>query len=284
MFERANGWGRRGGAGRGPPPAPPRLSSPELEGPGLPACAPTPGTLGPRAPNDTETPLSDPTSILLCGATGLVGGECLCLLATDPAFDRVVVLTRRPLPGELLEGVNRSKVEEHIVDFDNLPSQAKLFEVDHIVCALGTTIKKAGSKERFRQVDHGIPLAVARQGIEGGARHYLLVSAIGADPESRIFYSQVKGQLEKDLSNLPFRSLTLVRPSLLLGERTAFRLGEELMKRIGFLVPPTYKPVEARDVAAALLHAARNDAPGPRTIESREIPALAEAYLAATSS
>jgi len=228
--------------------------------------------------------LSVPTSILLCGATGLVGGECLRLLATDPAFGRVVVLTRRSLPKELLQGVDGSSVEEHVVDFDNLPVHAELFRVDQIVCALGTTIKKAGSRERFRQVDQGIPLAVARQGVEGGAHHYLLVSSLGADPKSRIFYNRVKGQLEKNLSNLPFRSLTVVRPSLLLGERSEFRLGEEIMKRIGFLVPPTYKPVEARDVAAALVHAAREDTPGRRTIESREVPALAEAYFAAAAS
>lgn len=212
-----------------------------------------------------------------------MGGECLRLLAADPAFGRVVILTRRPLPKELLEGVDGSRVEAHVVDFDDLPAHAELFRVHQVVCALGTTIKKAGSKERFRQVDQGIPLAVARQGVEEGAHHYLLVSAIGADPESRIFYSRVKGQLEEDLSNLPFRSLTLVRPSLLLGERSEFRLGEEIMKRIGFLVPSTYKPVEARDVAAALLLAARDDAPGRRTVESREIPALAEAYFAATA-
>jgi uncharacterized protein YbjT (DUF2867 family) len=239
---------------------------------------PASGDLPP--PAKETTPVSSPASVLLCGATGLVGGECLRLLSADPAFGRLVVPTRRPLPPELLHGLDPSRVEEHIVDFGDLSARAELFDVDQIVCALGTTIRKAGSQERFREVDLGIPLAVARRGFEGGAHHVLLVSALGADPDSRIFYSRVKGELEAALSAIPFRSLTFVRPSLLLGERAEFRLGEEVMKRVSLLVPAKYKPVEARAVAATLLHAARKDPPGRRVIESREIPALAEAYFA----
>jgi len=224
--------------------------------------------------------VSSPPSVLLCGATGLVGRECLRLLSGDPAFGRVVVLTRRRLPPELLHGLDPSTMEEHVVDFGDLSAHAELFDVDQVVCALGTTIRKAGSRNRFREVDVGIPLAVARQGFEGGAAHTLLVSALGADPRSRIFYNRVKGELERALSAIPFRSLTFVRPSLLLGERAESRLGEEVMKRMSFLLPARYKPVEARAVAATLLHAAREDAPGRRVIESREVPALAEAYFA----
>jgi uncharacterized protein YbjT (DUF2867 family) len=219
-------------------------------------------------------------SVLICGATGLVGRECLRLLSEDPAFGRIVALTRRPLPEDLLGELDHSKVEPHVVAFGRLSAHADLFRVDCILCAIGTTIRKAGSRERFREVDHDYPLAVARLGVKRGAGHFLLVSAIGADPRSRVFYNRVKGEVEVALSALPYRSLTLVRPSLLLGDRAELRLGEEVMKRMAFLSPRKYKPVEARAVAAALLQAALENSPGRRTIESKEIPAVADAYFA----
>jgi uncharacterized protein YbjT (DUF2867 family) len=258
--------------------------------------------------------MNDLPSVLLCGATGLVGGECLRLLSADPAFGRITVLTRRPLPAELLGDLDRSKVEEQVVDFrelagqessaearpagkssagkrppgeqspGELPIDPALFRVDRIFCALGTTIRKAGSRERFREVDHDYPLAVARLGVQQGTGHFLLVSAIGADPGSRVYYNRVKGEVEAAVAALPYRSLTLVRPSLLLGERDEFRLGEEVMKQMAFLLPRKYKAVEARAVAAALVQAAREDAPGRRAIESKEIPALADAYFAGRQS
>jgi uncharacterized protein YbjT (DUF2867 family) len=206
-------------------------------------------------------------SILLAGATGLVGRECLRLLVGDPAFSRVVVLARRPLP----ESASAPKLEAHVVDFDGLEANAALFKVDQILCALGTTIKQAGSRARFRAVDHDYPIALARLGLQHGARHFLLVSALGANPRSRIFYNRVKGEVEEAVLALPYRSVTIARPSLLLGERRDRRLGEEIGKRVAFLVPSKYKPVQAQAVAAALVRLAREDAPGRRVIESEEI-------------
>src|SRR4051812_10375594 len=113
-------------------------------------------------------------SALLVGATGLVGRECLQLLANDPAFDRVVILTRRHIAIE-----NNSNVEQHIVDFDTLTSHTNLFDVDAIICALGTTIKIAGTQEQFRRVDYEYPAEIARIGKENGVKHFLLVSAMG---------------------------------------------------------------------------------------------------------
>lgn len=210
-------------------------------------------------------------SVLLCGATGLVGTECLELLAADQFFRRVAVLTRRPLPPEISAHLDTSKIEEHVIDFDELAAHDDLLDVDQIICALGTTIKKAGSKERFREVDFGYPLAIARMGVRQGARHFLLVSAVGADAASRIFYNRVKGELEEAVRALPYRSITIVRPSLLLGERTEFRLGEEIAKRLSFLAPSSYKPVAASAVAAVLVQAAKEDRPGRRVIESDRI-------------
>lgn len=217
--------------------------------------------------------MKDTRSVLIAGATGLVGSECLRLVSDDPTFGRIVVLTRRPLPARAHE--RSTKIEEHVIDFDRLATYAQLLRVDQIICALGTTIKKAGSREQFRQVDLGYPLEIARMGVEQGARHFLLVSATGANARSRIFYNRVKGELEDAVRALPYRSITICRPSLLAGERKEFRLGEEIAMRLAFLIPSKYKPVAASDVAAALVEMAKQDAPGRRVIESSEIPSIA---------
>jgi uncharacterized protein YbjT (DUF2867 family) len=210
-------------------------------------------------------------SVLLCGATGLVGSECLRLLAADSGFGRIVTIGRRPLPAAQQNPATASHIEHRVVDFDHLAAHAGLFAVDVIICALGTTIRQAGSKERFRQVDLGYPLATARLGVEQGASHFLLVSSIGARAGSRAFYTRVKGELEEAVSRLPYRCITIVRPSLLLGERREFRLGEEIGKRLAGLLPRRYRPVEASAVAAVLVRAAKEDMPGHRVIESRDI-------------
>ncbi len=215
-------------------------------------------------------------SILLCGASGLVGGECLKLLLADPAVSRVVTIGRRPLAPEIAATGDAAKLEHHVIDFDHLDRYADLLRVDQIICALGTTIKQAGSEERFRQVDFGYPLALARLGAQQGAAHFLLVSAVGANARSRFFYNRVKGELEQEVCALPYRSITIVRPSLLLGERAEFRLGEEIGKRLAFLFPSKYKPVLARTVATAMVAAAREDQPGRRMMEPAQIHAIAE--------
>lgn len=206
-------------------------------------------------------------SIALLGATGLVGRHTLDLLAADPYFSRVVVLARRKFAEAMAP-----RVEAHIVEFERLHERPDLLGVDQVICALGTTIKAVGgSKEKFRAVDYGIPLAAAKIAQQQGARHFLLVSALGASAESRVFYSRVKGELEDALRTLPFRSVTILRPSLLLGDRSEFRLGEEVAKRFAFLVPGKYRPIHARDVAAALVRSAREDVPGLHILESDEI-------------
>ncbi len=212
-------------------------------------------------------------SVLIAGATGLVGRECLRLLDDDPGVARVVVIGRRSITEP-----RSPKVESHVVNFDMLEERADLFAVDQIFCALGTTRKKAGSKSAFRHVDYDFPIAIARLGREWGATHFLLVSAIGASAESRFFYNRVKGELEDVIRTLGYRTVTIVRPSLLLGQRTEFRLGEQIAKRVADLVPKQYRPVEARDVAAALVDAAREDVPGFHIIESGEIRRIAAGH------
>jgi uncharacterized protein YbjT (DUF2867 family) len=215
--------------------------------------------------------MSSPASILVAGATGLVGSAGVLRLLADPAFSRVVVLTRRPIPGKLRAADTGARLEERLVDFDRLDESAGPFSVDQILCALGTTIKKAGTRERFRQVDLEYPLKLARLGLEHGCRRFLFVSALGADPRSYNFYLRVKGELEAAVLALPYPGITIVRPSLLLGERGEFRLGEEIAKRLSCLAPPKFKPVRADAVAAVLVDAAKKDRPGREIIESREI-------------
>lgn len=215
--------------------------------------------------------------VLLVGATGLVGRHCLRLLLRDPGVSRVEVLTRRPLPADLRpQPGGAAVIDERVIDFDRLeraPEEA--FAVDQVICTLGTTIRKAGSRERFREIDLELPLAVARRARQAGAYHFLLVSAIGADSGSRIFYNRVKGELEEAVRSLGFRSLTLVRPSLLLGHRDEFRLGEEVAKTatraVRPLLPARLRPVHARDVAGCLVRLAAEDPPGERVVESRDI-------------
>jgi len=220
-----------------------------------------------------------PRTVLLAGATGLVGGLCLRLLLADATVGRVIAPTRRPLP-ETLRGLDTAgKLEEHRIDFARLADHAALFAVDQIICALGSTIKKAGSQERFREFDYAYPLQIARLGLQQGARHFLLVSALGANARSRLFYNRVKGELEEALLTLPYRSITIVRPSLLLGPRHELRPAEAIGQRLGFLLPERYKPVDAMAVAAVLVEAARHDRPGTRIIESADIRARAQHLL-----
>jgi len=206
-------------------------------------------------------------TVLLVGATGLVGRECLRLLLADPDVMRLVVLTRRPLPLE----VGAAKLDAHVVDFARLDEYAELFAVDQIICALGTTMRRAGSRERFRAIDYGLVLRIAQLGAARGVRHFLLVSSLGASAESRVFYSRVKGELEDAVRALPFRSITIVRPSILLGKRGERRVREQIGKRLARLAPRRYRPVEASVVAERLVHEAQLDAPGIRVIESTEL-------------
>jgi len=203
---------------------------------------------------------------LILGATGLVGQECVHQFAASPAFSKVVALTRRPL-----RDVTHPKVEGHVVNFERLDQAKEHFRVSHIVCALGTTIKKAGSQASFRRVDQEYPVAAAHLALEQGAQHFLLVSALGANARSRIFYNRVKGDVEQAIRALPYRSVTIVRPSILLGEREEARLGETIGKVLSRFAPRRIRAVPARDVAAALLRAALEDVPGVRIIESRDL-------------
>ena len=205
------------------------------------------------------------TTALLLGATGLIGREILTLLLRDASFLRVVVVARRST------GVVDPRLEEHVFDLEEMEHHPALFRVDQIFCALGTTMRQAGSRERFRAVDYHYPLVAASLGLQNGVRHFFLVSSSSANPRSRIFYSRVKGEVERDVRALGYPALTIARPSFLLGQREETRLAERVITTVGGLLPRRVKPIAAADVAAALVAEARQKAHVVRILRSDEM-------------
>lgn len=205
------------------------------------------------------------TRLLLVGATGLVGQAVLQQALADERVTRVVAPTRHALSAH-------PKLLNPVVDFAVLPEDAPWWSVDAVVCALGTTIKVAGSQAAFYRVDHDLPLQVARLALRHGARAYALNSALGASADSRVFYSRTKGELERDLRSLGYDSLTLVRPGLIGGERQQSRPAERLAiavtRGLAPLLPRQYRVVPASQIAAHLLAAAVECRPGVHVLES----------------
>ena len=198
-----------------------------------------------------------------------MGRAVLRLALADSAIRRVVAPTRRAL------GVRHEKLVNPVVDFDALPAGADWWAVDAVICTLGTTIKKAGSQAAFRKVDHDTPVAVARLARAAGADAYALVSSLGAKAESSNFYLRTKGETERDLAAGGFSSLTVVRPSLIGGEREERRWGEvlglKLFAALGPVLPRRYRIAPAERIAAKLLASVVSAQPGVRIVESEAI-------------
>jgi len=206
--------------------------------------------------------------LMLVGATGLVGQGVLRQALANPQVEQVIAPTRRPLP-------THAKLINPVCDFEALPVDADWWAVDAVVCTLGTTIKKAGSRAAFRRVDHDHPLQVAQIALKHGAKAYALNSALGADAASRVFYSRTKGELERDLQTLGYPSLTFVRPGLIGGERQEARLGEQIgvtmSQWLRPLLPARYRVVPAERIAFHLLEAALAAQQGVRVVMSEDI-------------
>lgn len=214
-------------------------------------------------------------TVLLLGATGLVGGHLLQGLLAADFCGRVITLTRSPVT----TASEHSKLDARIIDFEQPDGWRDQVAADQVICTLGTTIKKAGSRQAFRRVDFDYPLAMAQAARSLGCRHFMLVSAMGADPNSRVFYNRVKGELEAAILTLEFDSVSIFRPSLLLGDRREFRLGEalgQIMSRwLTFVIPKAYRPIHAQTVADAILRIAARDPAGNRILTSAAIAELA---------
>ena len=206
--------------------------------------------------------------LLLVGATGLVGREVLRLALADTRVSTVVAPVRKALPPH-------AKLHAPLVDFDQFPPDAPWWQADAVICTLGTTMKVAGTRQAFLRVDHDYPLAVARLALAAGTRKYALNSAAGANAASRIFYNRVKGELERDLEQLGFASLTHVRPGLIGGEREEARAGEgaalRILRVLGPVLPPRWRINPAPRIASALLEAAIRAAPGVHVVAPAQL-------------
>jgi uncharacterized protein YbjT (DUF2867 family) len=209
-------------------------------------------------------------SLLVLGATGLVGGHVLRRALADDRVTRIVAPTRRPLPAH-------AKLLNPVVDLGQGLPEAEWWSVDGVICALGTTRKTAGSDEAFGAIDFDIPFAVAKETREQGAGSFALTSSIGANAASRALYLRTKGELENALRGLGFPSLTILRPGVLGGERGEFRLGERMaltvLGALGPLLPRRYRISPAEVVARTLLDAALAAPTGERIIEADRLSA-----------
>jgi uncharacterized protein YbjT (DUF2867 family) len=207
-------------------------------------------------------------TLLLVGATGLVGQSVLARALADPRVTKVVAPTRRPLPPG-------PKLENPVVDFDALPAGAAWWQADAVICTLGTTQKIAGSQAAFRKVDFDYPLAVAKLAHQHGTPAYALTSSVGAAARSPSFYLRTKGELEQALIGVGFPSLTIVRPSGIYGERNPPRplesLGMSVMRHLGPIIPRRYRVVTPAQIAKALLQGALAAPPGLHFVESEAL-------------
>jgi uncharacterized protein YbjT (DUF2867 family) len=198
------------------------------------------------------------TKITLLGATGLIGSHVLKYLTEDDSVSTINVIVRRQVD------FNHPKVKLIVIDFSNDEAFQNAIEPEStIFYAIGTTNKNvSGDKEKYRKVDYDIPVNAAKFGKDKGCKTFVLVSSIGADSNSSSFYTKLKGEVEDKISSLDYDNLHIFQPSLLLGDRKEFRIGERLgqffMTTFSFLLPSKYKPVQAKDVAKAMLEASKN--------------------------
>jgi uncharacterized protein YbjT (DUF2867 family) len=212
---------------------------------------------------------------LIAGATGLVGSSLVKLLADSDQYKTIHVVVRRPVESD------SEKIVMHTANPDTIDQLIIPEKIDHAFCALGTTIKKAKTKENFRKIDHDYVLDFAGKAFAFGAEKFLVVSSMGADIKSVFFYSRVKGEVEQALQQTGFRHLFIFRPSLLLGKRNEQRTGEEIAASVFRFIKPLmagrlkkYSGIEASVVAEAMIKAALSETAPSRIFESDEIRKL----------
>lgn len=209
---------------------------------------------------------------LIIGCTGFVGEHCLTELLAHNTYTRVTALSRSPL------AITHNKLHNLVVDFDKLDNYKEQLKADDIYCAMGTTIGKAGSEEAFRKVDFDYPHKTAELALWNGAKRFILVSSLGADASSTIFYSRVKGELEEALKKMNFEALIILRPSILLGDRKEKRMGEAIgrfaAEKFSFLFAgplKQYRGTPATMVAKVMVKPGSANAKGVRVLENNEI-------------
>lgn len=207
---------------------------------------------------------------IIIGATGLVGSTLVKQICENPTYSKVVLLLRKPLE------ISHSKLVQEIINFDNL--DASKIMGDDLFCAMGTTIRKAGSQEAQYKIDCTYPYEIGKIAKANGVKQYILVSAVGANADSSNFYLRTKGDLEKKIQSLGFQNFVSLRPSMLLGDRGEFRLGEKIGTVLSNLLSPLlfgslrkYHGIEASDVAKAMQRFANQGFNGVKFAEYDEM-------------
>lgn len=214
----------------------------------------------------------------LLGATGLIGNHLLDLLLSDNDFQKVKVITRRPVQ------IEHPKLEAITISFDDKEAfENAMADSEFIFCAIGTTMKKVkGDKDLYRKIDYDIPVNAANIADVSNAKYFGLVSSVGADSKSKNFYLNLKGQIEEAILSKNISSINIFRPSMLIGQRKEFRILEKiseiLLKPFTFLMPKKYRPIEAKDVAKAMLVSAKLKDEHHRVLHYQEIIQLAAKY------
>lgn len=209
---------------------------------------------------------------LIAGATGLVGNSLLQQILADNEYEKVVIITRKSIT------INHPKLIQQQIDFDSIESLRTDFPIDDVFCALGTTIKTAGSQDAFYKVDFTYVVNLGKWCEKNQVKRFLVVSAMGANAKSGIFYNRVKGEMETVVSQLNIKQKQIFRPSLLMGNRTEKRGGEKfaqiIMNGLGFLFVGSllkYKGIHADRVAHAMIEAAKADVNGFKIFDSGEM-------------
>ena len=213
---------------------------------------------------------------LIIGSTGLIGSHLLNLLLDSSDYTKVITFVKRDT------GIKHKKLTQHIIDFDKPETYKELVVGDDFFCTIGTTIKKAGSKEAFRKVDFEYPRQFAAYALQNKDKQFLIISSLGADSNSGNFYLKTKGEIQDFLKDSKIESVAVLQPSLLLGDRKEFRLGEKIgaffMKTLSFMFLGNlkkYKAIEAKTVAKAMLTIAQQNNSGFKIYESDVIQEIA---------
>lgn len=198
------------------------------------------------------------TAIIL-GATGLTGSILLEKLLADASFEKIILFSRSSVTN------NSPKIEEHLIDMFQLEAHSEAFKADVVFCCIGSTKANTPDKETYRKIDYGIPVTAAKLAKQNGINTYIVISALGADANSSVFYNKTKGEMQRDVLNQNIENTYILQPSLIVGDRNENRLGEKiaifLMKNFGFLIPKKYKMIKAETIADAMVVLAKDGYP-----------------------
>lgn len=193
---------------------------------------------------------------IILGATGLTGSYVLDLLLEDDAFSKILVFSRRKT------GKENPKLEEHIIDLLKLEDYKNQFKGDVVFCCIGTTKAKTPDKKVYSAIDYGIPVTAAKLAKQNGIKSYLVISALGANENSRVFYNKLKGKMQRDVLAQKIENTYILHPSLIVGERLEKRAGEKfaegIMRLFSFLIPEKYKMIKGETIAKAMVKIAKN--------------------------